>query len=119
LSVDDLADGPALATVAAADATLAFTRIIAHLWGYSGQRLLGVGHRSAEVAKPVWERRSSEVAQTAVVGLYPAWDINSDAVSAADTFLAEELPPALRRLVIEGKVGVERALRAREFDAGG
>jgi aminopeptidase N len=67
----------------------------------------------------VWERRSSEVAQTVVIGLYPSWDISSDAVAAADTFLAEELPPALRRLVIEGKAGVERALRAREFDAGG
>jgi aminopeptidase N len=67
----------------------------------------------------VWERRSSEVAQTVVIGLYPSWDISSDAVAAADTFLAEELPPALRRLVIEGKAGVERALTAREFDAGG
>ena len=26
----------------------------------------------------VWERRSSEVAQTVVVGLYPSWDISQD-----------------------------------------
>ncbi len=67
----------------------------------------------------VWERRSSEVAQTVVVGLYPNWDISDDGITAADTFLADpELPSALRRLVLEGRAGVERALRARRFDAG-
>jgi aminopeptidase N len=68
----------------------------------------------------IWERRSSEVAQTVVVGLYPGWDISDDGLAAADEFLADpELPPALRRLVIEGRAGVERSLRARRFDAGG
>ena len=67
----------------------------------------------------VWERRSSEVAQTVVIGLYPSWDISDDGIAAADAFLADpELPPALRRLVIEGRAGVERSLRARRFDAG-
>ena len=65
----------------------------------------------------VWERRSSEVAQTVVVGLYPSWEISQDALGAADTFLSDpEVPPALRRLVLEGRAGVERSLRAREFD---
>ncbi|WP_328391659.1 aminopeptidase N [Nocardia sp. NBC_00416] len=64
----------------------------------------------------VWERRSSEVAQTAVVGLYPAWDISDEAVARADEFLGADHPPALRRLVIEGKAGIERSLRARAFD---
>jgi aminopeptidase N len=66
----------------------------------------------------VWARRSSEVAQTVVVGLYPSWDISQAGLDAADRFLAGEVPPALRRLVLEGRAGVERALRAREFDAG-
>ncbi|BBZ13144.1 aminopeptidase N [Mycobacterium branderi] len=67
----------------------------------------------------VWERRSSEVAQTVVIGLYPSWDISDDGVAAADEFLADpEVPPALRRLVLEGQDGVKRALRARRFDAG-
>ena len=66
----------------------------------------------------VWQRRSSEVAQTVVVGLYPSWDISTDGIAAADQFLADpELPPALRRLVLEGRAGVERSLRARRFDA--
>jgi aminopeptidase N len=68
----------------------------------------------------VWERRSSEVAQTVVVGLYPRWDISDDGIAAADEFLADpELTPALRRLVIEGRAGVERSLRARRLDGGG
>jgi aminopeptidase N len=64
----------------------------------------------------VWERRSSEVAQTVVIGLYPSWDVSDDGIAAAERFLASELPPALRRLVVEGKAGVERALKARRFD---
>jgi aminopeptidase N len=68
----------------------------------------------------IWERRSSEVAQTVVVGLYPSWDISDDGIAAADEFLADPgLPPALRRLVLEGRAGVERSLRARRFDGGG
>ncbi|HEU0189789.1 MAG TPA: aminopeptidase N [Mycobacterium sp.] len=67
----------------------------------------------------VWQRRSSEVAQTVVVGLYPGWDISADGVAAADAFLADPgVPPALRRLVLEGRAGIERSLRARKFDAG-
>ncbi|MCV7346105.1 aminopeptidase N [Mycolicibacterium rhodesiae] len=65
----------------------------------------------------VWERRSSEVAQTVVIGLYPSWDISSEALLAADNFLAGELPSALRRLVLEGRAGIERSLKARAFDA--
>jgi len=67
----------------------------------------------------VWQRRSSEVAQTVVIGLYPSWDVSQGALDAADEFLADpEVPPALRRLVLEGRAGVERSLRARAFDAG-
>ena len=67
----------------------------------------------------VWERRSSEVAQTVVVGLYPSWDISADGLAAADWFLGGlHVPPPLRRLVLEGRAGVERALKARAFDAG-
>ncbi len=68
----------------------------------------------------VWVRRSSEVAQTVVIGLYPHWDISDAGISAADEFLSapeSEVPPALRRLVLEGQAGVKRALKARKFDA--
>ncbi|WP_129976548.1 aminopeptidase N [Rhodococcus sp. Q1] len=65
----------------------------------------------------VWERRSSEVAQTVVIGLYPSWSIGEQSVAAADEFLAGDHPPALRRLVVEGRAGVVRSLKARAFDA--
>jgi aminopeptidase N len=65
----------------------------------------------------VWQRRSSEVAQTVVIGLYPSWDISEAGLDAADSFLADpDVPPSLRRLVLEGRASVERALRARAFD---
>ncbi|TCN58455.1 aminopeptidase N [Rhodococcus sp. SMB37] len=70
----------------------------------------------AEVPE-VWERRSSEVAQTVVVGLYPSWSISEASVTAADEFLAGDRPPALRRLIIEGRAGIVRSLRAQAFDA--
>jgi aminopeptidase N len=77
------------------------------------------GARYFAAIRGVWDRRSSEVAQTVVVGLYPSWDISDDGLAAADQFLADAgLPPALRRLVLEGRAGVERSLRARRFDGG-
>ncbi len=66
----------------------------------------------------VWARRSSEVAQTVVIGLYPHWDISEAAIAAADQFLGDpDIPPALRRLVLEGQAGIKRSLKARKFDA--
>ena len=81
-----------------------------------GELLAPFTARYFETISSVWERRSSEVAQTVVVGLYPSWDISADGIAAADRFLAGDVPPALRRLVLEGRAGVERALRARKFD---
>ena len=73
--------------------------------------------RYFETISSVWERRSSEVAQTVVVGLYPSWDISTSALETASWFLdGLHVPPALRRLVLEGRAGVERSLRARAFD---
>jgi aminopeptidase N len=74
-----------------------------------------VEHYFAEIAE-VWERRSSERAQPTVVGLFPAWAVDQATVQAADTWLANDHPPALHRLVSEGRAGIVRALAAREFD---
>jgi len=84
-----------------------------------GELLKPFGARYFAAIKGIWERRSSEVAQTVVVGLYPSWDISDGGIAAADEFLADSgLPPALRRLVLEGRAGIERSLRARQFDGG-
>jgi aminopeptidase N len=67
----------------------------------------------------VWERRTSERAQPCVLGLYPSWAVDQRGVELADAWLADGArPPALRRLVSEGRAGVVRALAARDFDAG-
>jgi aminopeptidase N len=76
--------------------------------------------RYFEAIPGVWARRSSEVAQTVVIGLYPHWDISEDGIAAADQFLTapeSEVPPALRRLVLEGQAGIKRSLKARQFDS--
>ncbi|TWS18761.1 aminopeptidase N [Tsukamurella asaccharolytica] len=83
-----------------------------------GELLAPFTQRYFDSIDQVWGRRSSEVAQTVVVGLYPSWDVSDEAVSAADAWLAGDKPPALRRLVLEGRAGIVRSLAARAFDRG-
>jgi aminopeptidase N len=67
----------------------------------------------------VWQRRTSELAQYVVVGLFPTWTstITPETVAAADAFLTQpDLPTGLRRLISEGRADVLRALRARQTD---
>ena len=68
-------------------------------------------------AQDVWDRRTSEVAQSVIVGLYPGWAIDDAGIAAADDFLAGDHPPALRRLISEGRDGVVRSLRNQRYDA--
>jgi aminopeptidase N len=85
-----------------------------------GELLKPFAARYFEAIPGVWARRSSEVAQSVVIGLYPHWDISDDGIAAADQFLTapeSEVPPALRRLVLEGQAGVKRSLKARQFDS--
>jgi aminopeptidase N len=85
-----------------------------------GELLKPFTARYFEVIPGVWARRSSEVAQSVVIGLYPYWDISDEGIAAADGFLTapeSEVPPALRRLVLEGQAAVKRSLRARQFDS--
>ncbi|RIJ76667.1 aminopeptidase N [Nakamurella silvestris] len=64
----------------------------------------------------VWERRSSEVGQKVAVGLFPRWSIDAETVNRTIEWEAGDHPPALRRLVSEGRAGLERSLRARQVD---
>jgi aminopeptidase N len=75
--------------------------------------------RYFDVVPEVWRRRSSELAQNVVIGLFPTWTstITQATLDAADEFLGRsELPTALRRLVSEGRADIARALRARATD---
>jgi aminopeptidase N len=79
--------------------------------------LSGYVQRYFDEVAEVWARRTSERAQSVVLGLFPSWAVDRSTVEAADRWLADEShPPALRRLVSEGRAGIIRALGAREFD---
>jgi aminopeptidase N len=67
----------------------------------------------------VWGERTNETAQNLVIGLFPTLLAEQATVDAADAWLREnpDAVPALRRLVIESRDGVARALRAQARDA--
>ena len=66
----------------------------------------------------VWEERTNEIAQQIVTGLYPTLLATPEIVDRTDSWLhdAVDEPAALRRLVLESRDGVARALRAQERD---
>jgi aminopeptidase N len=64
----------------------------------------------------VWARRSSEVAQYMVLGLFPRLLVEQSTLEAADRWLAGNHSPALHRLVAEQRDGVRRALTVRARD---
>ncbi|WP_269853986.1 aminopeptidase N [Streptomyces sp. RPT161] len=67
--------------------------------------------------KQAWETRSHEMAQQIVVGLYPTLQVSQETLDATDAWLDSAEPnAALRRLVVESRAGVERALRAQRAD---
>ncbi len=66
----------------------------------------------------LWATRTAEMAQNAVVGLYPTLLVSPAVVERTDAYLAGgPVPAALERLLREGRDGVVRALRARARDA--
>ncbi|HSR22476.1 MAG TPA: aminopeptidase N, partial [Candidatus Eisenbacteria bacterium] len=69
----------------------------------------------------IWAERTNETAQNIVIGLFPTLLAEQATLDAADKWLAEntDAVPALRRLVIEARDGVARALRAQAKDAEG
>ncbi len=68
----------------------------------------------------IWESRSHAIAETIVVGLYPAPLASRELRDATVAWLdAHPDIPALRRLVVENLAGVERALMVQEADAVG
>ncbi|MFN2539983.1 MAG: aminopeptidase N [Mycobacteriales bacterium] len=71
-----------------------------------------------EAVGRIWATRTVEMAQNLVVGLYPTLLVSPAVVERTDAYLAgSDVPPALARLLLEGRDGVNRALRARARDA--
>ena len=66
----------------------------------------------------IWRSRTHEMAQNLVEGLYPSYLVEQATIDRTDAFLrGGDVPPALRRLLLEGRDTVVRALRARACDA--
>ena len=65
----------------------------------------------------VWRQRSMDSAQTFTELLFPATVVSAETVALVDRYLAEQAPqPALRRMLVEARDTVARALRARAYD---
>ena len=65
----------------------------------------------------IWESRTTEVAVNITTGMYPSAVVRQETLDRTDAYLRETDPrPALRRLLLEGRDGVARALRARATD---
>ncbi|MGW2647638.1 aminopeptidase N [Streptomyces sp. NPDC001393] len=67
----------------------------------------------------VWRERSIQIGMDVVRGLFPALQDRTETLLATDAWLEEhrDAAPALRRLVLEARDDLARALRAQECDA--
>ena len=65
----------------------------------------------------IWADRTSEMASQIAVGFYPSGQPAPIVLATTDAWLAQaSAEPALRRLVVEGRDGVARAVRAQARD---
>ncbi|WP_344259348.1 aminopeptidase N [Streptomyces sodiiphilus] len=76
--------------------------------------------RYFEAIERVWQERSIEIAMAVVRGLFPALQGDRATLEATDAWLDThpDAAPALRRLVLEARDDLCRALRAQGCDAG-
>ncbi|HEY9412424.1 MAG TPA: ERAP1-like C-terminal domain-containing protein, partial [Jiangellaceae bacterium] len=73
--------------------------------------------RYLDAVPRVWNERTSEGAQTIIVGLFPRILADAETAATVREWLASAtLPDAARRLVVEGLSDLDRALRAQARD---
>ncbi|MEU0223709.1 aminopeptidase N [Streptomyces sp. NPDC006284] len=67
----------------------------------------------------IWAERSIQIGMDVVRGLFPSLRDSRDTLDATDAWLSahEDAAPALRRLVLEARDDLARALRGQECDA--
>ncbi len=76
------------------------------------------GRRFFDEAARVWRDWGMDMAQWFAENAYPRYMITPAALAAADDYLARNDPPAaLRRILMEGRDDVARALRCQQRDA--
>ena len=80
--------------------------------------LEGLTDEYFRAAPGLWERLTNEMAQRTLEGMYPRWDVTSEAVDKANELLLSDATPAgLKRVIAEGQDRIARAVRNREVDA--
>jgi aminopeptidase N len=73
--------------------------------------------RYFDAVAEIYRTRSAEMAQDIITGLYPYFASEQSTVDRTDAYLRTEQPgPALRRMLLEARDGVARALRAQQRD---
>jgi aminopeptidase N len=76
--------------------------------------------RYFEVLKQVWDTRDLPDALAFGERMYPRLIVSERTVERTEDYLGQDdVPPPLRRLLLEGKDGVARSLRTRKVDAAG
>ncbi|NUO41570.1 MAG: aminopeptidase N [Streptomyces sp.] len=90
-------------------------------WNQSSQRELLAPYAQKYFAaiERVWADRSIQIGMDVVRGLFPSLQDSPQTLDATDAWLSahEDAPPALRRLVLEARDDLARALRGQECDA--
>jgi aminopeptidase N len=110
------------ASVVESDA-LSNALVEAHIAGFGqpGQRELLAPYAQLYFAalERVWAERSIEIAMAIVRGLFPAYQDRQETLDATDAWLDAHAAaaPALRRLVVEARDDLARALRAQAHDS--
>jgi aminopeptidase N len=103
------------------DPSPSFATIRATVGGFQqpGQRELlePYAARYFDALPRIWSERELKVALEFAQDMYPGIVVGEETVRLTDAYLALEIPAPLRRLVIEGRDGMQRAMRARAVDA--
>jgi aminopeptidase N len=100
--------------------TLAFLDSVMKGFQQPGQEdlLEPYAERYFDALRGVWEDRDLEFALDFGGMMYPMWIVSQRTIELTDAHLrGRDVPGPIRRLLLEGKDGIRRALRAREADA--
>jgi aminopeptidase N len=100
-----------------AEVTLAMLRALAAGFNVPTQSQLLEPYLDAYFGEvlPFWERRELDLGLAFVGGFYPAAS-NQDVLDKTETLLAKDVPPPVRRILLEKADATARAMRAQQAD---
>ena len=79
--------------------------------------LTGYVDKYFDAVGELYETRTSEMGQLLITGLYPMWATDASTVERTDAYLRDQAPSGgLRRMLIEARDALSRALRSRARD---